>query len=73
MERKFKEVSESVSKQIHALRKEIQSESPIKARLNAALIGPILLYLARREEMRLAKGRTYEPPTIVERTNWASA
>ncbi len=73
MERKFKEVSDSVSKQIHALRKEIQSESPIKARLNAALIGPILLYLARREEKRLAKGRTYEPPTIVERTNWASA
>jgi len=66
-------VSESVSKQIHALRKEIQSESPIKARLNAALIGPVLLYLARREEKHLAKGRTYEPPTIVERTNWASA
>jgi radical SAM superfamily enzyme YgiQ (UPF0313 family) len=73
MEHKFQEVSESVGKQIHALRKEIQSESPIKARLNAALIGPILLYLARREEKRLAKGRTYEPPTIVERTNWASA
>ncbi len=73
MERKFREVSESVSKQIHALRKEIEKESPIKARLNAAVIGPILLHLARREEKRLAAGRTYEPPTIVERTHWASA
>ena len=70
MEREFREVSESVSKQIHALRKEIEKESPVKARLSAALIGPVLLYLARREEKRLASGHTYEPPTIVERTHW---
>jgi radical SAM superfamily enzyme YgiQ (UPF0313 family) len=73
MEREFKRVNESVSEQIRSLRKEIEKESPVKARLTAALLGPILLHLARREEKRLAKGRTYEPPTIVERTNWAAA
>jgi hypothetical protein len=24
-----------------------------------------------REELRLARGKTYEPPTIVERMHWA--
>ena len=33
---------------------------------------PDLLWMARREERRLAAGKTYEPPTFVERTNWAS-
>jgi hypothetical protein len=33
-------------------------------------IGPVLLWFARREERRLAAGITYEPPTIIERTNW---
>jgi hypothetical protein len=36
-------------------------------------LGPFLLYTSRREEKRLAGGKTYEPPTIIERTNWASA
>jgi hypothetical protein len=33
-------------------------------------VGPILLWTTRREERRLAAGRTYEPPTIIERRNW---
>jgi hypothetical protein len=31
------------------------------------------LWSARREERRLAEGITYEPRTIIERTNWSPA
>ncbi len=73
MEREFRKVNENVSEQIHLLRKEVEKEFPWTARLTAILLGPILLWSARREERRLASGRTYEPPTIIERRNWVSA
>ncbi|HEY7616336.1 MAG TPA: hypothetical protein VH744_06000, partial [Terriglobales bacterium] len=73
MERQFKDVNRAVSDQIHSLRRSIESEFPVVARLTAALFGPVLLWSARREERRLASGRTYEPPTIVQRSNWSSA
>ena len=73
MEREFKKVNRSVSAQIHGLRREIEKEFPVVARLTAASLGPILLWSTRREENRLAAGRTYEPPTFVERRNWVSA
>lgn len=73
MEREFRKINESVSEQIHALRMEVEKEFPVMARLTASLLGPLLLWSARREERRLASGHTYEPPTIIERTNWVSA
>ena len=73
MEREFKKVNRSVSEQIHELRREVEKEFPVIARLTAASLGPILLWSTRREENRLASGRTYEPPTFVERRNWLSA
>jgi radical SAM superfamily enzyme YgiQ (UPF0313 family) len=73
MEREFKEVNRGVSEQIHKLRVEIEKEFPVVARLTAASLGPILLWSTRREEKRLASGRTYEPPTFLERRNWVSA
>jgi radical SAM superfamily enzyme YgiQ (UPF0313 family) len=73
MEKEFKKVNRSVSERIHKLRREVEKEFPIVARLTAASLGPILLWSTRREENRLAKGRTYEPPTFVERRNWVSA
>lgn len=42
-------------------------------RLAAGLLGPLLLWTTRREEKRLAGGRTYEPDTFIERRNWRSA
>jgi len=72
MEREFKKVNRSVSEQIHKLRREVEKEFPVIARLTAASLGPILLWSTRREENRLASGRTYEPPTFVERRNWVS-
>jgi len=73
MEREFKKVNRSVSEQIHKLRREVEKEFPVIARLTAASLGPLLWWSTRREEHRLAAGRTYEPPTFVERRNWVTA
>lgn len=71
MEKEFKKVNRDVSNQIHELRREVEREFPIVARVTARVLGPILLWTTRREERRLAAGQTYEPPTFLERTNWA--
>ena len=62
-----------MSEQIHSLRREVEKEFPVVARLAAASLGPILLWSTRREERRLALGRTYEPPSFIERRNWVTA
>lgn len=73
MERRLKQTNEDLSRRIRSLRREIGSEFGIVGRVVGALLGPILLWTARREEKRLANGFTYEPKTIIERTNWAEA
>ena len=73
MERQFRKVDAKVSDEIHALRKEFRRESTVASRMLPAFLGPILLWTTRREEKRLARGKTYEPPTILERRNWAEA
>jgi radical SAM superfamily enzyme YgiQ (UPF0313 family) len=73
MEREFKRVNRGVSGEIHKLRREVEKEFPVIARLTAATLGPVLLWSTRREEKRLASGHSYEPPTLVERRNWSSA
>jgi radical SAM superfamily enzyme YgiQ (UPF0313 family) len=73
MERKFKKVDRKVSDQIRALREEFKLESGIVSRMLPAVLGPVLLWTTRREEKRLARGKTYEPPTILERSNWVEA
>ncbi|MGB0041767.1 MAG: cobalamin-dependent protein, partial [Terriglobales bacterium] len=72
MEREFRKVNRGVSEQIHKLRREVEKEFPVVARLTASALGPLLWWTTRREERRLAKGRTYEPPTFIERRNWAT-
>ena len=73
MEKEFKKINREVSERIHKLRREVEKEFPVVARLTAAALGPILLWSTRREEHRLARGRTYEPPTFIERRNWIAA
>ena len=73
MERKFRKINREVSEQIRALRREVEKEFGVAARVTANLLGPALLWTTRREEKRLASGKTYEPPTIVERRNWVMA
>jgi hypothetical protein len=73
MERQFRQLNENVNAQIKALRGEVEKELGFAARLNARTLGPLLLWTSRREERQLAKGKTYEPPTFLERTNWVTA
>jgi radical SAM superfamily enzyme YgiQ (UPF0313 family) len=73
MERQFRKINWTVSEEIHSLRREVEQEFPLIARLTASLLGPPLLWSARREEKRLAAGHTYEPPPFLERSNWVSA
>ncbi|HVM92531.1 MAG TPA: B12-binding domain-containing radical SAM protein [Terriglobales bacterium] len=72
-EKYFRKVNADVSRQIHELRREIGKEFGAMSRITSAAIGPFLLWSTRREDRRLARGVTYEPPTILERRNWNSA
>ena len=73
MEHEFRRVNLEVSQQIRALREEFKRESGIVSRMTPVVMGPVLLWTTRREEKRLARGKTYEPPTILERRNWVKA
>jgi radical SAM superfamily enzyme YgiQ (UPF0313 family) len=70
MERYFRQVNAEVGEQIHALREEIASEFGVISRIAAWLAGPVVLWTTLREERHVAAGKTYEPPTILERRNW---
>jgi len=71
MERQLRKVNRVVSEQVRTLRLQIEQESGALSRLAAKSLGLMLLWTTRREERRLAAGITYEPPTFIERTNWA--
>jgi hypothetical protein len=74
MERQFKKVDRNVSEPIRALRHEFREESGVVSRMLRALLGPVLLWTTRREaRLGLVRGKTYEPPTILERSNWVEA
>jgi radical SAM superfamily enzyme YgiQ (UPF0313 family) len=71
MEREFHS-NVNISERIHELRRSIKKEFPLTARFTAAMLGPALLWSARKEERHLASRRTYEPPTFIDRRNWVS-
>ncbi|HUO13600.1 MAG TPA: B12-binding domain-containing radical SAM protein [Verrucomicrobiae bacterium] len=73
MEREFRKVDGKVSGQIRAVRREFRDESGLLSRVMPSVLGPVLLWTTRREDRRLARGKTYEPPTILERRNWVEA
>ncbi|HEY7099491.1 MAG TPA: cobalamin-dependent protein [Terriglobales bacterium] len=72
MERRLRKANHQVSERIRALRADVNHEFGVGARFASSVIGPFLLWTSRREERRLACGKTYEPPTIVERRNWVT-
>ena len=73
MEHRLKKTNEEVSGRVRELRKQVEAEFGGFSKWAARLVGPVMLWTAKREEKRLAKGRTYEPPTFIERRNWAGA
>ena len=73
MERRLAKSNREVSQRIGSLRREVEAEFGGLAKWARRLAGPVLLWSARREERRLAAGKTYEPRPIVERRNWAES
>ena len=71
MERRLKKTNVAVSVRIRELRREIEHEFGAATRLVRAVTGPILLWSSKREDRLLARGKTYEPKTFVDRRNWA--
>jgi hypothetical protein len=71
IESRLRRTNAAVSERVRMLRKEIERAlGPVSA-LSGNLVGPLMYLTVWREERRLARGQTYEPPTVVERTNWA--
>ena len=73
MEKRLKRTNASVAAKIRELRREVEHEFGTATRLTRTFIGPILLWTSKREDKRLAHGKTYEPKTFVDRRNWAGA
>ncbi len=73
MEHRLKHTNTRVSAKVRGLRRDIENEFGGVTKLISHVAGPVLLWLNKREEKRLAKGKVYEPPTIIERRNWAGA
>jgi len=67
MERYLHSANSAVAEKIRALRKEIGREFGLMSRIVSRVLGPPILWSARREGRRLAAGQTYEPRTIIER------
>jgi radical SAM superfamily enzyme YgiQ (UPF0313 family) len=73
MEKKLRRTNSAISEKIRLLRSELEVEFGSVTKFFSSLLGPALLWTSRREEKRLEQGRTYEPPTIIERKNWQEA
>jgi radical SAM superfamily enzyme YgiQ (UPF0313 family) len=71
MSRKLSATNQALAERIDAVRHEIERECGLSTKLVGRALGPFLAWSAGREERRLANGLTLEPPTILERHNWA--
>jgi len=73
MEKRLRGANESVATRIRELRRDVEREFGTVARLSRIVLGPVLLWSSKREDRRLAAGKTYEPRTFIERRNWVEA
>ena len=71
MERYLRRANRQVSERIRSLRLEVRRElGGLSSWVAQSLVGPLLLWSARREARRYPRGRPLEPRTFVERRNW---
>ena len=73
MEHQLRKTNVEVSRRVRDLRRELEAEFGSFTRWITRIGGPIMLWSTRREERRLAQGKVYEPPTFIERHNWAAS
>jgi len=72
-ERWFARTNPALAGRLRATLRAVEREFGWKARLAARVIGPVVLATLWREERRLRRGRTYEPPTFYEANPAATA
>ena len=70
MEHRLRKVNGSVSLRIRALRQEIEQEFGLVAAASSRILGPVLWWTSLREDRRLARGKRYEPATIIGQRHW---
>jgi hypothetical protein len=70
MEKYLKDSNAEVSGRIAALRRDIERELGGLARVIDHVVGPVLLWSARRDALAYPSGRPLEPRTFVDRRNW---
>ena len=72
MERYFRSSNEPLTEKIRLLRDDFSRELGLPSRLASPLVGRYIYQMIRREERRLNRGWTYQPPMFMERRNWES-
>ena len=70
MERYLRVANADVSRRIRGLRRDIEGELGGLSAVLDHLVGPVLLWSARREAALYPAGRPLEPRTFVDRRNW---
>ncbi|MGE3885127.1 MAG: radical SAM protein [Vicinamibacterales bacterium] len=70
MEKYLRDSNRAVSERIRSLRLQVERELGGVTRAIDHLVGPVLLWSARREARLAPAGRRLEPRTFLERRNW---
>ncbi|HSB16877.1 MAG TPA: B12-binding domain-containing radical SAM protein [Bryobacteraceae bacterium] len=73
MERQLRDSNEAVSRRVRELRHELEREFSGFSKLATGVLGPMFLWMSKREQKRLEAGQTYEPQVFIERRNWEAA
>jgi radical SAM superfamily enzyme YgiQ (UPF0313 family) len=71
MEHYFRRSNRAVSERIRELRRQVEREAGFLSRIIDNVVGPVLLWSARREALRFPEGRPLEPRMFIDRRNWA--
>jgi radical SAM superfamily enzyme YgiQ (UPF0313 family) len=72
MQRYFRSTNKPLTEKIRRLRAEFGKEFGLASRIASPVIGRFVYQMLRREEKRLNRGWTYQPPMFIEQRNWDS-
>jgi radical SAM superfamily enzyme YgiQ (UPF0313 family) len=70
MEKYLRKPNAEISGRIRALRKDMEHELGAFTRWVDHVVGPVMLWSARRDARKHPRGRKLEPTTFLERRNW---
>ena len=70
MERYFASSNPALAKRIRSLQSDFAAEFGVVIRLAGPIVGRLIYHMIRREERRLNRGWTYQPPVFIEKRNW---